>query len=303
MSVWRIILKPDVKENIDATEFCRERHILGVGWPVEDGSKVLEWEDYCRLGSTLYIDGYGDKGWWPALNAIRNRMQNNDLCWTRDSNGIYYLGRIRGDWKYQWENEYKTADLVNIRACKWVDVGSVDAVPGKVLNSFRTRRTVQQVHDNTAENYSKVLYSKLSGTGFYSKPEIEIKNLFSLISPEDCEDLVGIYLQSKFSYTLIPSTCRRDTIKTEFILKNDKGEKAYVQVKQGDVCLNRDDFIELTPPSSHDKWFLFSTNNIYDGKLADHIICLEPSEIERFAIEHRNRMSGRVQYFMEFLGI
>ena len=66
-------------------------------------------------------------------------------------------------------------------------------------------------------------------------------DLFDLIFPEDCEDIVGIYLQEKQGYRLIPSSCKLDTVKTEFVLKTAEG-KAHVQVKQGNVDLHIDEF-------------------------------------------------------------
>ena len=59
-------------------------------------------------------------------------------------------------------------------------------------------------------------------------------DLFALALPEDCEDIVAIFLQGKYGYHLIPSTCRQDTVKTEFLLRKTNC-KAQVQVKQGTV--------------------------------------------------------------------
>ena len=94
MNVWRITIKTDAVEGVDPRRFCLERNILGVGWPV-DGPQSLDWDTYHALGTAKYYDD-GDKGWWPAVNAIRNRMTEGDLCWTRDWEGNYYLGRVAG---------------------------------------------------------------------------------------------------------------------------------------------------------------------------------------------------------------
>ena len=71
----------------------------------------------------------------------------------------------------------------------------MDSVPGKVLNSFRAGRTVQAVHDETVLLYSKRLFNS-NGEALYDlshdvKGELD---LFALASPEDCEDIVAIYL-------------------------------------------------------------------------------------------------------------
>ena len=57
-------------------------------------------DKYQALGTAEYYD-QGDKGWWPAVNAIRYRMAEGDLCWTRDWDGNYYLGRVEGAWQYR----------------------------------------------------------------------------------------------------------------------------------------------------------------------------------------------------------
>ena len=132
---------------------------------------------------------------------------------------------------------------MNVRPCEWFQVGGVDSVPGKVVNSFRSRATVQRVYDETSSLYSKLKFNLLSGRGVYDLHGNEDNpNLFSLISPDDCEDIVGIYLQETHGYRLIPSSCKRDTGKTEFVLKTVDGRRANVQVKQGNLALDVDEF-------------------------------------------------------------
>ena len=296
MKIWRINIKPDSEENIDPRIFCITKNILGVGWPV-DWDGPLDKETNYKLGEKKYYKS-GDKGWWPAINAIQYRMEINDLCWTRDWDGNYYIGKILGEWEYLSTKDYIDADIVNVRPCNWVRTGGVDSVPGKVLNSFRAPRTVQAVDDNTVEFYSKLIYSKLNGENAHCWPSDRKLNLFSLISPEDCEDIVGIYIQEKFGFRLIPSSCRHDTVKTEFVLKNVEGERAYVQVKQG-VALNVNDF--KCGPRDSCEWFLFSTHGQYFGSNQNYVHCLKPIDIQEFVFANRNLMSGRVQTFIEFL--
>ena len=296
MKIWRINLKSD---GIDPDIFCINNNLLGVGWAVDGGYTLMDWNDYYDLGMEQYYS-QGDKGWWPALNAIHDRMMVDDLCWTRDQNGTYYLGKILGEWVYRDGDEYERADIVNLRPCDWILAGGVDAVPGKVLGSFSQRRAVQAVGDDTVALYSQYLYAEKSPTHEFELPkDTSIKlDLFSLVSSEDCEDFVGMYLQLVRSYTLIPSTCKKDTMKTEFVLKKSGGEKIYVQVKQG-VGINKDDYPQ--EPKDPRKWFLFSTIGQYFGKDADHICCLEPQVIEEFVINNRNLLSDRVQILLGLL--
>ena len=146
-----------------------------------------------------------------------------------------WAGKGAGAWEYRATPEHTAADVVNVRCCRWMRAGTVDSVPGKVLNSFRTGRTVQAVHDETVLFYSKLLFNS-NGEPVYDLAEDPDGglDLFALASPEDCEDIVAIFLQAEYGYHLIPSTCRIDTVKTEFVLLNENS-KAQVQVKQGEV--------------------------------------------------------------------
>lgn len=287
---------PDANPGIDARRFCIERGILGLGWPV-DAPGPLDWAAYEGLGTTTYYN-QGDKGWWPAVNAIHNRMQEGDLCWTRDWGGQYYIGRVEGPWEYRATQEYCDADVVNVRACRWVRAGTDDATPGKVLNSFRASRTLQAVHDDTVRFYSKLKFNQAAGEPIYDlSHENRQLDLFALISPEDCEDIVGIYLQEVHGYRLIPSTCRHDATKTEFVLRK-RGAKALVQVKQGHVSLDRGEFqFDADDPC---EWFLFTTGGYYEGDEASHIHCLDPKTMLDFAVDNVSLMSSRVQQVIQF---
>ncbi len=293
-TIWRLNIKPDAEEGVDPRRFCIDGSILGIGWSVASDAP-LDKQAYFAEGKKTYE---GNNGWWPAVNAIQNRMAIEDLCWTRDRDGNYYICQITGDWEYRSTRDYRDADIVNVRPCKWFPTGGVDSVPGKILNSFIPGRTVQRVNDETSSLYSKLKYNQLCGEDTYDLCIIDEKiDLFALISSEDCEDIVGIYLQEKHGYRLIPSSRRRDTVKTEFVLKTTEGKQAYVQVKQG-VDINMNDY--RYEPCNPCEWFLFTTNGRYTGRGHDHLYCLNPVDIRDFALANRKLMSSRVVTFIVF---
>lgn len=291
--VWRLNIKPSASEDIDPRMFCIKKNILGVGWSVEfDGN--VDWETYYKLAMESYYN-QGLKGWWPAVNAIKNRMKIDDLCWTRDWNGIYYLGQIVGDWNYRGEKDYRQADVVNIRKCDWKRVGTIDSVPGKVMNSFIPPRTVQAINDESVLIYSQFLFNELSGQAIYPLPNKSV-DLFSLISAEDCEDLVGLFLQEK-GYRIIPSSCRADTAAYEFVLKHSEtGNAAVAQVKQGYVDLSVDDY-KMLPTEV----FLFTTHGNYKGGYSENVHCISPEEIETFASNRQGVLSDRVKTWISII--
>jgi hypothetical protein len=97
MTLWRLNVKTSAKDGFDPRRFCLEKNLAGAGWGVEheNGHSPNDFDHYLKLGQAQYADK-GDNGWWPAVNAIGNRMTDGDFCWTRDWNGVYYLGRIDG---------------------------------------------------------------------------------------------------------------------------------------------------------------------------------------------------------------
>lgn len=293
-NVWRLNIKTAASENVDPRKFCINRNILGVGWPV-DSEEEMTWDNYYKFGEEGYYN-QGDKGWWPAVNAIKNRMQINDLCWTRDWEGIYYLGRITSDWIYRDSSEYREADVVNIRECDWKKVGEIDSVPGKVVNSFIPSRTVQAVDDDSVRLYSQYLFNFLSEKHHYSLQSVS-PDLFSLISSDDCEDIVGIFLQEEKGYRMIPSSCKADTAAYEFVLKHiETGKTAVAQVKQGYVNLDIDDYSGL--PS---EVYLFTTHGEYTGGNSKNVHCLDTEEIRNFALSKKHIMSDRLRTWIKIL--
>lgn len=294
-NIWRLNIKTDASGDVDPRMFCINNKILGVGWAVEfDGD--VDWDTYYKLAMESYYNK-GVKGWWPAVNALKNRMKENDLCWTRDWSGIYYLGRIVGeDWIYRGDKDYREADVANIRHCDWKKVGEIDSVPGKVINSFIPPRAVQRVDDESVCLYSQFLFDSLSGHTHHSQPR-QSADLFSLISSEDCEDLVGLFLQEK-GYRIIPSSCRIDTAAYEFVLKHaETGNAAVVQVKQGYVDLNVDDYTTLQPKEV----YLFTTHGKYTGGYSQNIYCISPEEIKAFALNRRGVLSDRVKTWISII--
>jgi len=291
-SIWRINIKTAAKEGIDPRRFCLDKNILGIGWQVNQTGNV-EWEDYINEARTKYKTR--GRSFSVAINAIKNRMEIGDLCWTRDHDGTYYLGKITSDWRYENTPENSDADVVNIRNCEWHKVGTVDVVPGKVVNSYISGSTVQKVNGNNILRYSQFLANtKMEGKGY--ELEKSTDNFLSLLSSDDCEDLVALYMQKIHGYMAIPSSCKSDTAAYEFVMKHsDTGKKAVAQVKHGNINLNRNNYKNLDM-----EVFLLTTRGIYTGTESHSIRCLDPKVILEFAKDNDKLMSDRVQNWIKF---
>lgn len=293
--LWRIHIRPIGPEgNVDVNEsvnLCLKQKVIGIGWRVD--KKPSSKEDYM----TLAEEKYGNTSWRSNANAILYKMELDDLVWFRDKKGIYYLGRIIGDWEYRDTEENLRTDIINVRPVEIYKVST--RVAGKIINSFIPRRTVQRINDPTSLYFSKLVYNKLSGKNFYEENVEENVDLFSLLSPEDIEDVVGIYLQITRGYFLIPSSRRRknDTISYEYELVNKRGEKAFVQVKSGNVTINPDDYKD----SSEGKYFLFSPAGYnYDVKNKS-VETLSRNDIEGFLREYEDIMPFNIKVWIDYI--
>lgn len=294
--LWRLNLKSQAVDDVNPQEFAIENNIAGVGWRVP--GKVSDSASYWALGEEEYR-GKGQKGWKTAMNAFHWKMQIGDLIWTRNSKGIYFLGQITGPWEYNSSQDFMNADLVNVRPCSWYEIGLQDAVPGKVVAAFRARSAVQKVHDDIACNYSQLRYNDLSGKNDYQPTFKETGKDFlkSCLSDQDWEDLVGLYLQVKKGYYLIPTTCKKDTIAYEFVLRHrDDGEKAVVQVKTGNEKLEATDYAILDKVS---KVFLLDLRAEKDDTLDfPNVERLLAEELDAFAREYVKLMPDGIQFWM-----
>jgi hypothetical protein len=288
-TVWRINIKTAAEPGTDPRQFCIDQRCLGVGWRAGN-SETLDWQVYEALARAAYPN---DKGWWPALNALRNRMRDNDLCWTRDIQGIYYLGRIDGPWEYIARPENLRADVVNIRHCEWLKVGPIDAVPGKVVSSFRPNRTAQRVDDETVRVFSAYFYNCHTQSAVQYKIPPVSPDIFALLSDEDCEDLVALYMQLA-GYVLLASTCKSSTAAYEFVMRHSQtGERAAAQVKTGYHEINMAAY-----SSFPGKVYLFSSKGRYTGERGSNIICLSPDDMTAFLHANEHILPERVMVWL-----
>jgi hypothetical protein len=173
----------------------------------------------------------------------------------------------------------------------------VDAVPGKVVNSFIPSRTVQEVNDDTVRLYSVFLHNRLCKTVALPLPIANVEpDLFALISSEDCEDIVGLYLQEQ-GYRLIPSSCRSDTAAYEYVLRHaETGQAAIAQVKCGFVDLEIDAYSGLS-----ETVFLFTSHGAYVGQPRANVHCISLAELRSFVDVKRLILPQRVKNWMELI--
>ena len=83
---------------------------------------------------------------------------DGSLVWTRDGDGLYWLGRLAGPYFYDAGGE--SVDLVHVRRCVWREHPVLESqAPAAVVATFgRGGRNFQQIHDDHVGAASEQLW-------------------------------------------------------------------------------------------------------------------------------------------------
>ena len=294
MAVYRIHIRPRGGANNPAISFqyCLEHNVLGMGWAVP-GPVHLTWNQYVAAATNHYGPG-GFQG--PCY--MHDNIQVNDLIWTRDTMGCYYLGRVVGPWEYLATAEARQADIVNICHCELDDDPvAADDVPGRVVASFRAPRTIQAIRSETVAIYSQLLWNDISGNQQYAV-NLQGMDIYDLLDDQETENAVAIYLQMH-GWLYLPASRQPDTMGYEYILINreEPFERAVVQVKTGNTTqLNRDDFADFT-----ETVFLFQSYGNYVGAQYPHVECIDPEDLREFLFNNRDILPQSIRRWVDYL--
>ncbi|MGE2724507.1 GAF domain-containing protein [Mycolicibacterium pulveris] len=98
------------------------------------------------------VVGFGEAGADDRLQRRVERFAGVDdgaFVWTRDADGLYWLGRIDGP--YFYDKTGAAVDLVHVRPCRWLSRPLPEsAVPDAVVATFaRGGRNFQRTHSPT----------------------------------------------------------------------------------------------------------------------------------------------------------
>jgi hypothetical protein len=289
-------LKTSAWKREDVPQFCLDNRIVGIGYRV--GTVPISKEDYSEQGKAYLQDPLFKKRWPAAARAILWRILDGDVVWVRNKNALhYYVGKIKGDWKYLNGCDSEKHDVFNVRSVvDWKYVGLADSVPGPVLSSFISQRTIQRVDPKGttfALNYSRYLLGEIEPSQVVSDPQ----KVCDLFTDEDWEDVVAVYLQHENRLLMYPSTCKRTRETVECLFTSSDGQHVGMQVKRGWSRINRD--VYATFPGIV---YLFQEHNQYTGQEYRHCITLSPDEIRRFVNEHRKLLPARIQQVLSLAG-
>ncbi|MCG7595221.1 GAF domain-containing protein [Mycobacterium sp. PSTR-4-N] len=81
------------------------------------------------------------------------------FVWTRDEDGLYRLGRLRGP--YFFDADGVDVDLVHVRPCQWGRGFDESRCPAAVVATFaRGGRNFQEIHDERVSEESARLWTE-----------------------------------------------------------------------------------------------------------------------------------------------
>jgi hypothetical protein len=289
-TVHRIHIRPSggLGDPRKSFAFCLNEKVLGLGWQAKNQKSGISWEEYEKDA-----EGIHGKSAISRVRYLKERVFPDDLLWTRDLDGNYYLGNVLSGWEYSATKEAQDADITNVVRCKILKVLAVDDVPGKVIACFRPQRAIQSIQEPTAKNYSLQLWNKLSGTTHYKIDQEGSYNIFTFLDAEQTEDVIYIYLQT-LGWIVIPNSRKADTMRYEcyLIRKSDK-RRAILQVKTGSTPLDISEW-----KGEAESVILFQANNVYKNQCKEkNVDCLDPEVIEDFIYMNLDLMPSSIAHW------
>lgn len=229
--VTRINLKTATNQREDLIDFClnRENQCLAIGWSCVD----IESGQYADFYNAVKVYVHSqNKKINSALNVFSS-AEVNDLFWTRDMKGIYWICRVKDTAKVYLN---KTLDIGAILPVEAYTFGL--EVPGQIKASFNRPNggITEKLKAINIIEYSKFVFNKLSGENYYDVNLNIADNVIANLPDFELEELVISYLQIVKGYYLLSNSIanKSTTVKIECqLISRDVNnvKKAVVQVK------------------------------------------------------------------------
>jgi len=132
---------------------------------------------------------------------------------------------------------------------------------------------------------------------FYRINAEVFSDIFMILSPEETEDLLFLYLQN-LGWFVISNSRKADSTTFEYLIVNPKTrERAITHIKTGNSSLNLNDYATIPQ-----KVFLFQSNGIYSGD-ASNVTCIHRNDLISFLKASRGWVPGVFDKKMEMLGM
>ena len=236
--VVRIHLKTDCQNRDELIKFCLgnpKEQYLAIGWSfLAEGTH--SYTEYLRAVSE-YQKSYGHR--MNPAHHIFNAARENDLFWTRDMNGYYWICRAKVGAQSFCDKEKDIGAVIPVEAYLY----GLE-VPGQIKASFNRPRggTAERIYDRTILEFSRYAFNAVSKTEKYQVEPIN-GNLLDNLPEFELEELVIDYIQLKYNYYLLSNSIanKSTTIAVECEFRSRDflhPGRAVVQVKGGkDIAL------------------------------------------------------------------
>lgn len=254
--ITRINLKTDSNDRNQLIQFClhNEEQWVVMGWSYiyeNNADQIQTFKDYYyAVKNSLNEENKRDGGRRKLNHAFSVfwYTQKNDLFWTRDLDGQYWICRAKGSAQTMCSMEMDIGAAIPVEAYK---VGL--EVPGQIKASFNQPRggICQKLYSEAIVEYSKKVFNENAGRTEYNYKKLD-SCLLDNLPDFELEELAISYLQIRENYYLLSNSIanKSTTIKIECeLISRDKENprKAVVQVKGGkDKTLDALDFTAYT---------------------------------------------------------
>lgn len=226
--VARLHLKTNTCHRQEMVDFClnNSEQYVAIGWSrLSEGITSDDFREY--YNRIKQENGKAN----PAINIFRN-AKVDDLLWTRDLNGNYWICKVKSPVKVVCDKRMDIGALIPVEAYNF---GM--QVPGQIKASFTRINggTAGYIRDGIIVEYSKLVFNQLSQSNYYQVIPY-VGGLLDNLPDFDLEELVISYLQVKENYYVLSNSIAKDstTIKIECEMMSrdvENPRKAVVQVK------------------------------------------------------------------------
>ena len=259
--VMRIHLKTGSKDfPIDREKlinFClhnKDSQCVAIGWSCvhnDNSFQITSFEDYYIAVEKLNKQEQEKNNCTYRMNPALNKFyktKENDLFWTRDTNGNHWICRAKGKAEAYYDAILDIGSRVPVEAymCGL-------EVPGQIKASFsRARGGISETfHDDLIITYSQHIFNKLSGRKVYHICMPEFENILDNLPAFDLEELVISYVQIMEGYYVLSNSIAKNstTIKIECEFRSrDKNnpKRAVLQVGGKDKKINAEEYKDYT---------------------------------------------------------
>lgn len=287
--VSRINIKTatDDREGLIAMALDSDAQMLPIGWSCvyEEGAPhIIPYEEYYEA-----VKAWSKQN-KKRMNTAHNLfcdVEENDLFWTRDLEGYYWICRATGPAYGECITVFDIGAAIPVEAYKY----SLE-VPGQIKASFNRPYggIAERIRSKSIVEYSKFIYNKMSKTNTYDVDFDNCGDIIDNLPDLELEELVISYIQIHDDlYVLSNSIANKSTtvaVECEFRSRSmDKPRKAVVQVKGGDRELDAEDYYGFID-EGYDVYLYAKT--IQNADIVDGVIVITRDELKAFYDNYRS---------------